>query len=55
MTSTILMTTTNNHIGGYFYQINSLLVINETSQTGTKLTDRLIDLYNKYEFVQKDS
>lgn len=52
MHGTTLWSTVNNHLGAYFYQVNTILVVNESEKTGMGNIHKMQQIYNEYEFVE---
>lgn len=47
--STVLFTSLNNHMGAYFYQTNTVLVVNENEDNGIRIEKTLKEIYDIHE------
>lgn len=48
--TSVLFSTANNHFGAYFYQINSLIIVNESANQLESIAHKMMLLYGEYEF-----
>ena len=51
--STIVFNTANNHLGGWSYQVNSIMVVNEKEEKGKSFESLLADCHIQYGFLDQ--